>query len=555
MALNVTFRSGKPKTPLLTIAAFAVVALLPMYWFGLPSGNDQSQHYQFAWTVYYSVGNGDVYPSFAPQTNHGFGDYGIRFYPPVTYYVLAALRFVTGNWYLATLVALTLVFFVGALGVYVWARELIDERTALIAAALYSFIPYHLNEIYNNYLLAEFFATAILPWCFVFLDRAVRRPSARNTLALAASCALLVLTHLPLTLIGGTAMAIYAMTLLRRDTALRQIGMLLSAAVFTLAMTAFYWSRWVPEMAWITHNTPRYFSTTWDFRTNFLLVPSHWTHFGENALNLWFADLMLFVSVLLAVPALVIATRKDERMRFVPLASVFVIAVLMTTPVTQPLWDQAGFLQKVQFPWRWLSIVSLFSALLGAVGIVRAFDPPGKKAFMALMVAVSLAAVAFMTVTIFRAPVYVTRGQLDNDISTFGDSEGCDCWWPVWADRAAFAQKEDVVVPGRDVTIEEWRPTERRFSVSPGTVAIATIKTWYYPRWLASVNGQTITLQPDDEGALTLEIPHEASSVTVAFVEPWYVVAAATISVLAWLAFLFSSSIILLKSRRTASAA
>src|SRR5437879_1881850 len=110
--------------------------MVPVFVWGLPSGNDQSQHYQFAVSVYESLKAGDLYPSFTAWTNHGFGDYGLRFYPPLTYYVLAGLRFVTGDWYFASMIALTLVFFVGALGVYLWTRDLFDERTALIAAAL-----------------------------------------------------------------------------------------------------------------------------------------------------------------------------------------------------------------------------------------------------------------------------------------------------------------------------------------------------------------------------------------------------------------------------------
>ena len=48
----------------------------------------------------------------------------------------------------------------------------------------------------------------------------------------------------------------------------------------------------------------RYFSTTWDYSANFLLVPGHWLNFGDDVLNLWFADLMLIVSLLTVVPTL-----------------------------------------------------------------------------------------------------------------------------------------------------------------------------------------------------------------------------------------------------------
>jgi len=536
---------------ILLIAVFAVVAMLPAYWFGLPSGNDQSQHYQFAWTVYNEVKAGDLYPSFGPNTNHGFGDYGLRFYPPLTYYVLAGLRVVTGDWYYASMAALTLVFFAGALGVYLWTRELFDERTGVIAAALYTFIPYHLNEVYNNYLLAEFFATAILPFSFLYLHRTMAQRSPRNAPLLAISTSLLVLTHLPLTILGGIAMGIYAVCLIDRERLGRQIALLGITGFFIAAMTAFYWSRWLPELAWITHTSAKYFSTTWDYRANFLLVPTHWTNLAEDVLNLWFADVMLLIAVLVALPALVMAFRPRGKWRpLLPLAITFALSALLTTPLTRPLWDRLGFLQTVQFPWRWLAVVSLFAAVLGGVGITRGFAASReKKLFAPAVVALTLTVLAFVAVLIVRSSVYVTHAQLDSEVLAADDSTGCDCWWPIWAKVNALGQQEKVATPGREVAIKTWSPDERVFVVSPGMSTAAIIKTWYYPRWQANVNGVPVETLPDANGALIIDIPADTADVSLRFVEPWYVFLAAVISLLTWAVVLFTTFALLLKSR------
>lgn len=532
---------------------FAVVAMLPIFLFGIPSGNDQSQHYQFAWTVYNSLARGEIYSSFAPDTNHGFGDYGLRFYPPLTYYVLAGLRAVTGDWYATTLIALTLVFFTGALGVYLWARELFDERRALIAAALYTFIPYHLNEIYNNFLLAEFFGTAALPWCFLYLHRTLREPAAKTALKLAVAVSLLFLTHLPLTLIGGMAMTVYAVASLRKTDLARQVASLALSGVLTALLTSFYWSRWITELGWITHNTERYFSTTWDYRTNFLFVPSHWVNLGEDFLNLWFADLMLFVTLLVALPAAVLlAASPDLRRRCSPLTAVFVVAALLTTPLSKPLWDSIPVLQKVQFPWRWLTIVSLAAAVLGAAGLVFANDQMkiGRMRGVAAAASVALASLAFLAVLIVKTPVYVAREKLNVDISTFTDSTGCDCWWPVWAKSEAFGQKKDVSIEGREITVVRSAPTDREFIIDPGLAAQATVNTWFYPRWQATVNGAAVDTMPDSNGVLTVQIPAEASRVAVRFVEPGYVRVANVASMVAWFIMFFSLGWMLIRSRR-----
>ncbi|MBV9242620.1 MAG: hypothetical protein JO314_11490, partial [Acidobacteria bacterium] len=517
--------------------------------------NDQSQHYQFALTVYESLKSGDVYPSFADWTNHGFGDYGLRFYPPLTYYVLAVLRLATGDWFFASLLALTIMFFAGAVGILLWTRELFDERIALIAAALYTFIPYHLNEVYNNYLLAEFFASAILPFCFWRLDRLMRQPNVTNIMLLSAATSLLVLTHLPLTLIGGIAITVYAICLIEKIKFTRQLLCVLVTGCLTAGMTAFYWSRWLPELAWITHNTEKYFSTTWDYRTNFLLLPSHWTSLGEDVLNLWFADLMLIVAILIAIPSLIIAIKSRDRIRtLLPLIIGVAVAAAFTTPITKPLWASLGFLQRVQFPWRWLAVASMFAAVLGAFGIARGTAASREKGFVVpALTALSLAGVAFMAVLIVRTPVYVTRAALNAEIASFDESTGCDCWWPIWARPEAFAQRENVVAGDRAVNIKSWSPRERVFIVAPGSALSATAKTWYYPRWQATVNGVAIEPHPDANGALTIDVAPATSDVSLRFVEPGYVGVATMVSFFSWVIVLLASALLLVKSRGRAA--
>ncbi|HEV7699450.1 MAG TPA: 6-pyruvoyl-tetrahydropterin synthase-related protein [Pyrinomonadaceae bacterium] len=543
----------KPFRHLILIAVFALCAMLPIYWWGLPSGNDQSQHYQFAWTVHNSLREGMVYPGFAAATNHGFGDYGLRFYPPATYYVLAIGRILTGDWYTSTLIALTLVFFIGALGTYLWTRELFGPTEALIAAALYTVIPYHLNEVYNNFLLAEFFTTAVLPFCFLFLHRLMRRSLIMDVLGLAVSYSLLVLTHLPLTIIGTIAMAIHAVFLLQRKNAARILAKFAFAGILSAAMTAFYWSRMLPELAWITHSSERYFSTTWDYRTNFLLLPSHWVPFGEDVLNLWFADLMLVVAVLVFIPTVFYLRRVsgDLKKTVLTLLGVLAISVLLTTPLTKLLWDNVGLVQKVQFPWRWLAIVSLFAAGAGAWAIARASKEmkDNVRPVPAIATALAVALLAFMAVVIVKTPVYVSHQQLNAEIATFDDSTGCDCWWPIWARNEALGQKEQVAVNDRRVEVHEWSPYRRRFAIASGPAAAATIKTFYYPRWQATISGASASVRPDDNGAMTVDIPTSTVDVTLSFVEPTYVRVAAVVSLLTWIAMFLTAVILLLKSR------
>src|SRR2546430_10389609 len=141
----------------------------------------------------------------------GFGGAIFRFSPPALYYLLALARSVTGNWYVATASTFVILSMAGPLGVYWWAREFTSSNTAMLAGIFYAVAPYHLNQLFQALLLAEFAAAAVLPFAFLFAERVCRQRRARDVAGLAGAYELLVLTHLPLPVIGSVTPAPYCL--------------------------------------------------------------------------------------------------------------------------------------------------------------------------------------------------------------------------------------------------------------------------------------------------------------------------------------------------------
>lgn len=527
---------------LAVILLVSFAAMAPAYFFGVPSGNDQVEHYQMIATFNDAISRGDLFPSFASETNNGFGDMSVRFYPPLLYFTTAAIGQLVGDWYLTSLLVFTLIFFVGAFGIYAWTSTEFGQRQGLIAAVLYTFVPYHLNEMYNNALLAEFAATAILPWCFLFIARLCREPKWKEAVGLALFSSLLLLTHLPLTIIGGCTMALYFLFLLRRTTAVAAIAYAGVAALLSAVLTSFYWTRWLPELSWVAHAAPRYFETTWGFRNNFLLLPSHFIGADEFTLNLWFADLMLVACVLPAIPTIVfLFGKKLDRSRSLgALGATLAISIGMTTLLSLPIWNALSFLQRVQFPWRWLAVVGPFLAVFASVGIAKLLDTnaSSKVGLPTVGLALGLAAVAFVDVVVVRGPTYLGRAAINAQLEMVNGASGCDCWWPVWADPAAFVQSERVLAGGRSIQIDHWAAANRSFTVGEGEEVAASLTTFYYPRWRASVNGKDTPVRIGSHGQIEVPLPNAAARVELNFVEPYYVELAATVSALAWLALI-----------------
>jgi hypothetical protein len=97
-----------------------------------------------------------------------------------------------------------LAFLLGALGVYAWTRHLLGTKGAVLAAAVYTYLPWHLSAVYVRGAYAEAWLWAFLPFTLWAIDRlAERRP--RATVA-AATVGLLVLAAAAWAQAGLTAL-------------------------------------------------------------------------------------------------------------------------------------------------------------------------------------------------------------------------------------------------------------------------------------------------------------------------------------------------------------
>lgn len=136
-------------TGIVFIPGIAVLAVLPILIKGIPFGPDSFPYYRICISFYHALRQGDWFPSWVATSFGGYGDLAVRFYPPLTFYVAALFRTLTGSWYTTSLLLITLFSLVGALGVYFWVSSLITPKWAIVSAAIFCFLPFHVTELYT----------------------------------------------------------------------------------------------------------------------------------------------------------------------------------------------------------------------------------------------------------------------------------------------------------------------------------------------------------------------------------------------------------------------
>lgn len=507
-----------------------------MMMFGVTSGNDATQHYQFAATVYDALSHGEIYPSFSGNVNNGLGDVGLRFYPPLTYYLMAGSYFIGGDWYFGSLITFFLIFFAGGFGVYLWAREAYDPTTALIAAALFTFAPYHLNQIYNNFLLADFAATSVIPYCLLFASRVINRKSAVDVCGLAAAYGSLILTNLPQAVIGSIVLLLYSLLLLDRERPIGNLAKLAAAAVLGLSISSFYWLRMVTELSWVRLGTNEYFSGIWNYQNNFLFTPQNILGFWDDVLVLWLADLMLLCIILVCLPSLYLWVRDRFASSRATKAVVlmFTFGIFMATPLSSVVWNHLELLQKVQFPWRWLSVITIFGAVLASGGLNRISRilKDGNEPMLQILTAAAFLCFSFTAVFVVKGAVYHPRAEFERSGQSLATHPSCECFWPTWAKQSSSLQSEKVIAGTRTVQISEWTPEARSFEIAPGPQDQALVATYWYPHWRATINGSQVAVRSDASGLISIPLAAGRSQIQLYFDEPTYIKIASFVSCL-----------------------
>src|SRR6185369_14214504 len=519
---------------------FAVVAsfvvIVPAIVWGIPSNLDLTNHFRFALPFYDAIFAGDPYPGWLAESNGGYGDPSFRFYPPALYYLLALTRFVIGNWYGATLVVFVMISIAGGLGMYFWSRSILSSSSASWAAFFYALAPYHLNQLYQATLLAEWAGSAVLPFVFGFVDRVCERGRRRDVAGLAATYGLLLFTHLPLAVIGSTALLVYSLVKVRE---LRKLAKLAAGGALGLSLSAIYWVTMVSEVGWIGVNNLQRDSSV-DYRVNFLL-----STFSPDNLNVWWMNIMALMTLMLFAPALlllrgfmrrqrvateghpyktplvtpgIVQTTVGAALRGRPVVALTLFALFMALPLSRPIWMLLKPLQETQFPWRWMILISMGGSILAAAGLPMLSN--GVRAKRMLVLGAMAIAVAFTLSHVVREAQYFPPQKFETMVTDVRGSSCVNYWYPIWARTDARKMTTEVEADGRTVTVSSWRPEHRKFSVTAGPATEARVRTFYYPHWTATSEAGILPTRPDKDGALLISLPQNATSVELDDREP-----------------------------------
>lgn len=521
--------------PLLALLAATALPLIPIIRNGVPTGADMLNHYRFGITFYDALRGGQLYPGWLASSNLGYGDPSVRFYPPALYYLMAGARALTSDWFAATLPVFAVLTFAGVCGAYFWARAFVEARFAVWAGVFYAIAPYRINESLEQFLLAEYAGGAALMFAFGFVERICRHRRWTDVAGLSAAYAMLILTHLPLTVMGSLMLGLYALLRVERRNFWATVSRLGLGVLIGLAASSRYWLMMVSELGWIRAGTQPP-SGWYDYRNNFLF-----SDFAYNA-PVWWTNYIALATLAMFIPLLALWRHKGRGVK--ALAILALLSFFMTTSLSKPLWVVIPKLKDVQFPWRWLAITSGVCAVMMAIAIpvwiekIRGSKGALWRKLSMVAVGCALLSFCFLATHFMERAYYFDRQQFDAEMRDLNGLRSHKDWWPVWVkgDKIPREMTQGVEAEGRNVLVKSWDSERRTFEVSSGNEAQARLLTLYYPHWTASAGGQRLNTHPAEDGALLVSLPANVSGpVEVKFREPLRIQAAMVATALGWI--------------------
>lgn len=454
-----------------------------------------------------------------PDLNNGQGYPFLSFYAPGLFFLAGLFHAAGASLALSLKLPVLLGAAAGAAGAYRLARLATGPPGAFVAAALFTYAPYHVRDLFIRGDLTEYVAAGVLPWSLFAVLRLRRRRAARDILFVAVTGALPILTHNILGLFTGGMMVVAALAATASAGAgerVRTAAAALVGGAGTLLLTAFFWAPALHEKQFVRIDamTQGIYAVEENFVSALDLVARPAVPGIGQDLPMSF-ELGLPALVLLAVAALTLRKAPASARPVLALSGVaFLGGLLLATPLGAPVYRAVPLLRFVQFPWRFFVLVSLGAAVLGGAGLGAFLDRRRST------VRLTGAAVAVVMIVAAVRPILgpkpngripgwaVDPAELARTRQT---TTGVGEYQPVWVtEREAprgFERGVKVVGEGRA------RGTGRRagrydFTVEAAAPVTVILRDVYFPGWEATANGASLVLGPlPGPGLIRFELP------------------------------------------------
>ncbi|MBW4651042.1 MAG: hypothetical protein KME06_20490 [Kastovskya adunca ATA6-11-RM4] len=522
--------SGINQLHILAIAVVGLILTLPTFFYNVFDAHDILFHLNWAQYFAEQFWQGDFYPRWLQDMNSGLGSPTFFFYAPIPYYITSffhPLAFNTPEVWFPLCFSASLSLIASGIAAYFWLGTITTtNRAALLAALVYMALPYHLViDLYIRFAFTEYWAFVWMPLILYFSQK-ISKGQKLAIPGLAISYALLIMTHLPTTLIFSPIFPCYILVITKRRRLKDAVIYGGLAMVLGIGLAAIYLlpALLMQDYVAIKDIASRpyfYFANSFLFTIN-----------KTGAVSLRnYLSFTLILQIGLAVCALLTSQNNPKlsvKREVVFWLTVAGVSFLMTTPLSHLIWQQLLIIQKIQFPWRFNVATTLAITALLALGIDSVKHP--LKLLSQRSSAVGFALLIILLASGFVVTYTYTKPLVFDSETLIMMSRDASEYKPKWVTAGLFDNASIIRQLGRNlppaqistgegsVAVKQWSPRSIIVQTSTNTDAVLTLRQFYYPGWTAKLKGQSVTLPTNPSeitGLLNITVPKGEQEVNV----------------------------------------
>lgn len=530
---------------LLVALLLPLIAALPTWGAGVVAGADTAVHVHRVHAMTLALQDGTLWPRWISYLHLGYGYPIFNFYAPGATYLTALFELTGLHITTAYNLVQTLAWSFGSAGMYLLARRFLPVPGALLAAALWTFAPSRLYEVWWQGSLAQIVSASFIPWLLLGVARNAAQTSLRAILSIALPFAALILTHTPMMYISAlyaTALAFFAPLWSARGK-LRVVARrwLFIGAGFALGMglAAIFLLPTLLELRYVQ------ISQGIDETTNYLVeqfLPAAEIFtlpplLDETDLYLNLPRTLGLVGGLLSAAGLLALLRKRRYGLALLLAAGMGVTLFMLLESSLPVWLTIPGFANLRFPARLLRVGAVLVGLLGGASLLWL---PTRYQLAGSVVASMIVIAQILPITKphdgwlnWENISALDEVQHEAEAYTWG-TVSYDEFNPIWGERVfldvppAPERYEDqpfhLRVFERDLA--ELGEGLQEESLDANTLRITTDKAravrfrqYYFPGWRATVDGEPAEIYPEDYiGLITIDLPAGEHIVTLDYV-------------------------------------
>jgi hypothetical protein len=487
--------------------------------------------------------HGVLHPRLFPDFGFGYGQAVLNFYSPLSYWPGALLSFLGMSPAVAAQWTVGLGFVLAALAAYGYVRSLWGHNAGVLAALIYTYLPYHLADAYTRGALPEHMAFIFPPlilWAYTAAFRAETRQDALRPLLWGAlAWAGLVLTHNLTTLLMALAAVPHLLLLALWTRRWQRLPLAGFSLLLAMALSAGYWLPVLLESQFmgIGGGPSRGYENHLLGPAQLILHQLVYPYRNGQATALVYPLSWLTPLVLISGLAVWIRRRgqSDQGALLAYHGGLVLAAVAMTTTLSLPLWHPlTPLLGHLQYPWRFLMLVAV--GLLGPAALVA--QPLGRVRSVLWMpiatILLSLIALPNLPLKPLELPAAqvwspVRMWQEDAEAGQVGATWTGE-FLPVTVAEQRWAlgrPREDAVDgplldPPPQIQVTGIGYAQMEATVETKTPFTLRLHQFAQPGWNAWIDDMPASIRATDElGLVSVDVPAGTHRIRMAFGETW----------------------------------